>query len=88
MSRQKKLDSETMGLRCARLSCGIEAVASMQFKNDIAEVHIIDLAEAVAGIPQKLTLQQKIDKVASPLNLTNCNPTLYIASSPTRLTRV
>ncbi len=51
MSRQKKLDSETMGLRCARLSCGIEAVASMQFKNDIAEVHIIDLAEAVAGIP-------------------------------------
>ncbi len=40
-----------MGLRCARLSCGIEAVASMQFKNDIAEVHIIDLAEAVAGIP-------------------------------------
>ncbi len=51
MSRQKQLDSEPMGLRCARLSCGIEAVASMQFKNDIAEVHIIDLAEAVAGIP-------------------------------------
>lgn len=23
----------------------------MQFKNDVAEVHIIDLAEAVAGIP-------------------------------------
>ncbi len=51
MSTQNKLDSDSMGLRCARLSCGVEAVASMQFKNDIAEVHIIDLAEAVAGIP-------------------------------------
>jgi hypothetical protein len=40
-----------MSLRCARLGCEREAAASLLFKAEASEVHLINLAEATAGIP-------------------------------------
>lgn len=40
-----------MGLLCARLSCRLEAAASLQFNADEAQVIIIDLTEPTGGIP-------------------------------------
>ncbi|MEZ5342597.1 MAG: DUF3499 family protein [Acidimicrobiales bacterium] len=40
-----------MGLRCARLSCNRSAAASLQFDSSGSRVLLVDLVEAVAGIP-------------------------------------
>ncbi|MFT7599817.1 MAG: hypothetical protein ACI8TP_002753 [Acidimicrobiales bacterium] len=45
------ITSALMGLRCARIECNESATASLLFKADDSEVHLIDLAEATAGIP-------------------------------------